>query len=293
MILDEKKLETSIDYYSFFNLSHFFNYKIDCQLPNLIIHYCLLKQKCEKFDQKGKSNNYSYEADFDSTEKRFRFSYRIPKNLEKCVIERSKKKDEIINSYLKIQKINKHMENLSLIFYNYCTDLAEEIYLNKKEKYNNDNNFATSKKIKDYSISDNFQEIDNLNQIKIITKDIPETKPAFISSLEEENQKLSRIKNSIINNSTNSSFILKIGHLMVNCEKVLKNKKSYKKFFVENENKDKDNFNNEYSTNFIIKVNEEEKSIGSYEFGNNNKKELENDSSNDIDKINSKSINSG
>jgi L-ribulose-5-phosphate 3-epimerase UlaE len=83
-----------------------------------------------------------------------------------------------------MQKINKNIENLSLMFYNYCIDLAEEII---------------------------------------------ETKIAYISSFDKENQKISNIK------SPNSTLIVKIGHLMVNCEKILKNNMK-EDFFSENDN---------------------------------------------------------
>lgn len=263
--MNENDIESNFDYYSLLNLSHFFNYKIDSELPNLIIHYCLLKQKCEKLIPKGKSKNYSYDADFDRTEKRFRFSFKVPKDSQECSKKRSAKKDEIIESYLKMHKINKHTENLSLMFYNYCVNIAEEIYIEKKTKFYQNFTLGKTRKCSDSSLIDTCNVNNEWNKLKVSPKEISETKLAYISTFDGENQKFN--KPSIINNASHFSFFVKIGHLVVNCEKVFKNDRKGQNFFDDNviiEAKRTDCQNTNLNENNLI-VNNDPKSINSYE----------------------------
>ena len=127
------KLEEYYDYYALFNFSFYFKFQIDNKLINLIIHYGLLKLKCLQIESR-KSQNYSYDGTVFNDAK-FLHDYQIPDKEDECKNLRSDKKDEFIEQYINMNDINRHMENLSLMFYNYVKESGKEIYKIKKENY--------------------------------------------------------------------------------------------------------------------------------------------------------------
>jgi hypothetical protein len=166
----------------------------------------------------------------------------MPKSFVQCNKERSLKKDEIINHYFKIDKINKNLENMSLMYYNYCIDLAEEIYLEKEEKFNKaskyyKSNNETSSNIF-YSNMDRIkkgllEKFKQKQKNEFSDKNRKNTKKSFDEDLNEKCVDNS----SITNNQINSNLIVKIGHLIVNCERVLRIKdRENKKINNSNEN---------------------------------------------------------
>lgn len=208
-------------------------YKLDKEISDLLIHYCLLKKKCQKLDKRP-SQNYSFDADFDNTERRFSHSYKIPDFLEECKDLRSRKKDEIIENYFKIDFIYSKMQNVSLMFYKYVIELGKEIYNKKRHKY-----LATIGNNKSKNINNNF---DSKIFDRVSKSDLIRNSPKLTNtSLTEDNKfqsgfeitdasiKMSSNILSLENNISkqglsskngNNHLIVKIGHLIINCGKI-------------------------------------------------------------------------
>ena len=115
--IEIESLREFYDYYALFNFSFYYKFQIDNKLINLIIHYGLLKLKCLQIESRN-SLNYSYDKD-NLNELNYLHDFEIPIKENECKKLRSKKKDDFIKQYININYINRHMENLSIMFYNY------------------------------------------------------------------------------------------------------------------------------------------------------------------------------
>jgi hypothetical protein len=130
---DIESLKEFYDYYALFNFSFYFKFQIDNKLINLVIHYGLLKLKCLQKERRN-SLNYSYDKE-NLNESKYLHNFEIPDKENECKYLRSKKKDEFIQQYINMNDINRNIENLSLMFYNYVKESGMEILKMKKEKY--------------------------------------------------------------------------------------------------------------------------------------------------------------
>jgi len=190
-----------------------------------IIHYFLLKKKCEKL-LNNHSRNYSYDANYDKFEKRFKFTFKIPKDAEKCNKYRAEQKDLIIKNYLNLNKIVKNIENISLMFYDYCKALALEINSKKKENFNNLSKFGNQPRetnayanINEPSILKNNYSL--LEKTNFEINENPNFKTSILNINTEGNVNCKfNNKFSIINSKMNTHLIVKIGHMIINCENI-------------------------------------------------------------------------
>jgi len=174
------------------------------------------------------------------------------------------------------------------MFYKYCIDLGEQFYKDKKYILEKHVSYDSNHKYTYANLIHSHNYIDG----HLLGNHRP--KIAYITSYDKEDQKQDKAEPSIINNNpnTNSSLIIKIGHLIVNCEKALK--KDYKM-----ENFNNYNIDEEAKNTIDVNLNKNDfkeknisKSLTSFELSLEKNTQLEYESTYKKDyKLKNKSIN--